>query len=214
MKKLVYGFALLLVAASIGIVLVKHVWHVAAFKDLGLEVPVLMLTLAPLVIYMYDTHRIANWTCAPSARFDIEQPDPTQHPLLLNSFPVNLCDFPLKLYCRAVAQVDGVEVKLRRFYGEQFPWHLGPRGRYKGVIHLEDVFKEAGTCVSELAAKARELGRGEAANSLVLLTYSYRYMTMDGKYKSEWFYQGHYYDLFEGRLVLDVHPRHQPYSGA
>ena len=209
-RKLVWLLVILLVSASAGIILAKYVWHATALKDVGVEVPVLLLTLAPLIIYMHDTHRIADWTCAPAARFDMEQPNPEEHPLLLNTFPVNLCDLPLKLYCNVSARVAGEFVQLDKFYGGAFPWHLAPRGSYRGVINLQDVFRKAGTSFEELDQQARNLGPGQEANDLVVITYYYEYETMDGAYRSDRFYQGHYYNLPRQRLVLDVHPRHQP----
>lgn len=164
----------------------------------------LIVTLAAIGIYAYDTHRLADRSCRPVASFALSQPDPTHQPLLLNTHPRNHADWPIACWCDVRAEVCGKQVPCGGFYGGEVAWHLQPYQSPVGVFRIDGLLDDAGLTADEVRAWTAGPLRRHAPQRAVSLRVSFWYETLDGTYKSPRFQEAYYYDMATMRLVLDV----------
>lgn len=204
--RLVLVVAAALFLAAIAGIFLKYICTINILDELGAFA--LVVTLSAVLVYMYDTHRIAEWTCAPTASLHLYQPDRRNAPLLVHSLPANLSRVPLALWCRLHILLDGIVVDYGGFYSEKQAWFLQPGARPHGIVNLQRVIDLSGRTFDELKAETSRSG-DEPNKDLLVLTVEYRYESLNKGFQSGSFCEGYYFDFRTGALVLDVDPRHQ-----
>lgn len=206
-RKLLRGKPILFLAgllAAVGITLfgleqAAKLYMLGGFANLAF-----VLTLAVVLIYAYDTHRIADWTCAPSASFTLGQPDPKNAPLIVTSFPSNFSKIPLQCWCNLHISVCHNNISYGGFYSAEKPWYLQPLQRPHGVVRIDKILDKAGVSLDQMQKKWQQT-LPEDRPSLLQLDAEFWYKTLDSRFESPRFHEGYYFDFEKLTLVLFPH---------